>query len=501
MIVRNFIAVLTFGLLSLNAVATISEEQLSARLNELEKISVLDYAALKRQASYELRNMSIEERAFAEATKLLEELRFAVVRGHEMALSELGDVNAARSQLRANMEKDIHLIDESLRDDVRQIVEDVLQSSTPQSIKPHPSDRLVQSMKVRAAQMQTLLTQAPHEVVVTNEKLSDARPIRELSPERFGEIDHESKAALLQALVDDQSQSERWVSTSNITARSANQRGYETEFSAQVSAEFMGVKVAAGPTFKFKKYVTTSVDLKGEGLYPLFDAQGKFDLVLRDAAGNPRKIDGKTARRLIFFTCEVETEVESEIAAGGGFKVAGLGAEGKVVAKYSTSISSNSRRALVPSTVDGRQVILSTLAEICHRDFMNTKISNGKTVLQNQEVMVKNIASGLTYVNPAMKCVNDNHCVNWFNREVIWLHKINTTPRCVQDKSSPNLMTCQVRGVAKAACSVYKEGKRVSTGMFEYTCDTGFKCVITHEGGWLQNWELWDPWRAECRKN
>ncbi len=497
--VRSYIAYIAGSILCLNAVAAISPEQIEYRLNELEQIPSLDHAALKRQASYELSNWSIDQRAEVEATKLLEELRYAVVRGYENALNELDDVGAARAQLHANLEKDIHLIDETLREDVRQIVEDVLRSANPQSIQLHPSNRLLQAMRVRAIQIQLLLSQVPSQKFKLGNDTKDKRETQELSRERFGEIDHASKSALLNALVDDQSQSERWVSTSNMTARSASQRGHESEFSAQVTAEFMGTKISAGPTFKFKKSVTTAVDIKGEGLYPLFDSKGKFDLVLRDNTGNPLMIEGAKSRRFIFFTCEITTDVESEIAVGGGFKVAGMGADGKVVSKFATSIGSNSRRVLVPSTLDGRQVILSTLAEICHRDFMYTKISNGKTVLENQEVMVENIASGLTYVNPAMKCLTNNHCVNWYNREVIWLHKYNTTPRCIEDKSNPDLMTCQLRGAENANCTVIKDGKRVSSGMFEYTCDTGLRCVVTHQGGWFQNWELWDPWRGECR--
>jgi hypothetical protein len=163
-------------------------------------------------------------------------------------------------------------------------------------------------------------------------------------------------------------------------------------------------------------------------------------------------------------------------------------------------VTLSSRRVLVPDSIDGREALVSTLARLCHNGYMNTRTSNLKTVKQNLDTMMRNIVSGLTYVNPSMQCVTANHCVNWYNRDVIWMHKQNTVPRCIQTRGSDSLMTCQLRGVEKAACAVVKDGKRVSSGMFEYTCAENYRCTITHQGGWFQNGRLLDPWKAECRK-
>jgi hypothetical protein len=114
--------------------------------------------------------------------------------------------------------------------------------------------------------------------------------------------------------------------------------------------------------------------------------------------------------------------------------------------------------------------------------------------------MIRNLVSSLTYVNPAMKCVINSHCNNWFNKEVLGIHKYKTVPRCVQERGNPSVMTCQLRGGTGANCKVVRDNKVVSSGYFEYACDTGKRCVVKEVGGWggLFGW-TWTPWKGECR--
>ncbi|MBY0518031.1 MAG: hypothetical protein K2P81_14075 [Bacteriovoracaceae bacterium] len=485
---RHMLTVCLSGLASFSTFAGMSDEALTSRLTELESYrnNGLDLDALTREASYERLDLNLEKRAWIESQIIVQNIRAAVLRGYDAALEQTGSVDGAAKLVRANMDKDMNLIAPELRDDIRTIVEDVLKNPNPTNADLAVSDTLLNSMSQRSVERMQVLLQGAQNI----------SEIKELSSDRKGQVEHNTTSALVSALADDQSESERWVSTANMSARSGVTRGSEEEFSAQVSAEFLGVQVAAGPVFKFKKYISSYVDMKGEGLYPIFDAQGKFDVVLRDSLGRPRK-----GRRFMMFTCELESNVESETAIKGGFKVMGIGGEGNVLQKFTSNVNFSSRRVLVPDSIDNREATVGVLAKICHNDFMKARATNGRTIKQNLDIMTKNLASALVYVNPALKCLRDSHCNNWFNKEVIWMHKVNTTPVCVQEKNNPSLMTCQLRGIQKAACSVYQEGKRVSSGMFEYTCKTGYRCVITHRGGWFQNWELWDPWRAECRKN
>lgn len=480
--------------MSTPALAFLDNAHLEDRLSELRSYSAtsLDLDALEREAYYEQARLPVEQRAWLEGQRLHRQVRESVLRGYEIALASSGNATEAREQVIKDMESEIYLIDPALQEDIRKMVLDVLDTPlflSQEAALPAP---LLESLKERSLQKVELLGQ----------------PVQKasLSTEEF-EADAENKnnrqqttQELARSLVNEQIDSERWVSGAHISATSSVTTGREAEFSAQVSAEFLGVKLSAGPVFKFKNSVATFVDLKGEGLTPLFDAQGRFDLIAKDAQGRPRMQNGRSVRRAVTFSCEASSNIESEAVLKGGFKVAGVGGEAGVTKKFATSISLSSRRVFVPDSIDGREALLSTLSRICHNQYMTMRTSNGKTVRQNLDTMSRNIVSGLTFVNPSMQCVTSNHCSNWYNREVIWMHKQNTVPRCIQSRGSESLMTCQLRGVEKAACAVVKEGKRVSSGMFEYTCAQNYRCTITHEGGWFQNGNLWDPWKAECRK-
>jgi hypothetical protein len=483
--------------LSTPVLAFLDNAHLENRLTELQsyKDTSLDLDALEREAYYEQAMLSVEQRAWLEGQRLHRQVKEAVLRGYELALASTGSASEAREQVLKDMESEIYLIDEALQDDIRKMVVDVLDAPQFVSQEAELTGRLLESLRERSFQKVELLGQPLQNAIEQEgESLHDVKDNKNVN------VNNQTSAALAKALVDDQIESERWMSTSNMTAASGVTTGRESEFSAQVSAEFLGVKLSAGPVFKFKNTVSTYVDLKGEGLYPLFDAQGRFDLIAKDRNGRARMLNGRATRRFMSFTCEASSSIESEAVLKGGFKVAGVGGEGGVTKKFTTSVTLSSRRVLVPDSIDGREALLSSLARICHGQYMITKTSNGKTVRQNLDTMSRNIVSGLSFVNPGMQCVTSNHCANWYNREVIWMHKQNTVPRCIQTRGSDSLMTCQLRGVDRAACAVVKEGKRVSSGMFEYTCAENYRCSITHEGGWFQNGNLWDPWKAECRK-
>lgn len=485
------LAVLATGLPSW---AGLSEEHMKQRLVELEiyRDNGMDLPAIERQVVYELHDLAPETRAWQEAQLLARDLRQAVLQSYLVALEETGSAESAEELIRANMEKDGPLLAPELRDDINSIVEHVLENPVMMSSEEDVpvSPMLVARIRERNFELMSLLSM----------------PTQNGEVDGFSNMNNKNsgstittRAGLLAALAGG-NRPEDFQVNYNTVARSAESRASQTTFSARVSAEFLGVKISAGPTFSFTQTITSSVEFGGEGYTPLFDGQGRFDLVKRNSQGQPVRVAGVPVPRRVAFSCELEAEVQSETVLAGGFSVAGLGGDGQITRTYKNSVKMSSSDLLVPNTLDGRLATVATLASICQRDYMNVRTSNGRTIRQNIDTNIRNLVSSLTYKNAAMKCVINSHCSRWYNREVLGIHKYRTVPRCIQERGNPSVMTCQLRGGHGANCTVVRDGKRVSKGYFEYTCDTGKRCVVTKQGGWggFLNTQ-WIPWKGECR--
>ena len=488
---RRFITLCFASVTSFAAIAGLPVEQMETRLKELEiyRNNGLDLEGIGREAVYEANDVPLEQRAWMESQLLVQALREAVLKSYFFALEENGDKNSARDLIRANMEKDLPLLAPELQADMKAIVEDVLANPNWESSELVISDKLLANMKERSLNRVQLLSK-PSSVPSDFSNLADNKG----SGSRIT-----SKVALVAALAGGSSP-DNFEARYNTKARSSVSLAAEAKFSAQVKASFMGVEIAAGPTFSFKKTVSSSVQFGGEGFAPIFDGQGRFDLVKRGTNGAPLMVSGRAVPRRVAFACEISAEVESESALSGGFSAMGIGPEARIMKTYRNQVELDSSDLLVPDTLDGRLTTVSTLASICQRDFLRAQTSNGRTIGQNLDTMIRNLVSSLTYVNPAMKCVINSHCNNWFSKEVLGIHKYKTVPRCIQERGNPSVMTCQLRGGTGANCKVVRENKVVSSGYFEYTCDTGKRCVVKEVGGWggLFGW-TWTPWRGECR--
>lgn len=489
---RRLVTLCFASMASFGAMAGLPPEQMETRLKELEiyRNNGLDLEAIEREAVYEANDVPVEQRAYMESQLLVQGLREGILKSYFVALEENPDESAARDLIRANMEKDLHLVAPELQNDMKAIVEDVLANPVWESNELPISESLLADMKERSQNRLALLSKPMSQPsdftnLAGGEKSSGSRIT--------------TKSALVAALAGGSSP-DNFEARYNTKARSGVSIAAEENFSAKISAKFMGVKIEAGPTFSFKKKISSFVQFGGEGFAPIFDAQGRFDLVKRGTDGQPVKVGGRSVPRRVAFACDISAEVESETALAGGFSVVGIGADARVVKTYRNEVELSSSDLLVPDTLDGRLATVSTLASICQRDFIQARTSNGRTIKQNLDTMIRNLVSSLTYVNPAMKCVINSHCNNWFNREVLGIHKYRTVPRCIQERGNPSVMTCQLRGGAGANCTVIREGKRVSNGYFEYTCDTGKRCVVKEVGGWGGFLNLqWIPWKGECR--
>ncbi len=493
---RRLITLCFASMTSFGALAGLPLEQMENRIKELNiyRNNGLDLEAIEREAVYEANDVPLDQRAWMEGQLLIQGLREGVLKSYLMAIGdaqESEDAPAiARDLIRANMEKDLHLLAPELQADMKAIVEDVLANPVWESNELPLSDKLLENMKERSLNRLELLskpTAQPSEFtnLAGDNKSSGSRIT--------------TKSALVVALAGGSSPDD-FEARYNTKARSGVSLASEENFSAQVSASFLGVKISAGPTFSFKKKITSLVQFGGEGFAPIFDAQGRFDLVKRGTNGQPVLAGGRTIPRRVAFACEVSAEVESEAAIAGGFSVAGIGGDARIVKTYKNDVELSSSDLLVPDTLDGRLTTVQTLATICQRDFLRAQTSNGRTIKQNLDTMIRNLVSSLTYINPAMKCMVNSHCNNWFNKEVLGIHKYRTVPRCIQERGNPSVMTCQLRGGLGANCAVVRDGKRVSNGWFEYTCDTGKRCAVTKQGGWggFLNTQ-WIPWQGQCR--
>lgn len=493
---RRFVTLCFASMTSFGAFAGLPLEQMETRLKELEiyRNNGLDLEAIEREAVYEVNDVPVEQRAVMESQLLVQALREAVLKSYFLAIDEASESEdpaaTARDVIRANMEKDLHLLAPQLQPEMKAIVEDVLANPKWESSELPISERLLADMRERSANRLQLLSKPSSQPsdftnLAGGEKGSGSRIT--------------TKAALVAALAGGSSP-DNFEARYNTKARSGVSLAAEENFSAKVSAKFMGVKIEAGPTFSFKKKISSFVQFGGEGFAPIFDGQGRFDLVKRGTNGQPVMVNGRVVPRRVAFACDLSAEVESETALAGGFSVMGIGADARVVQTYRNEVELASSDLLVPDTLDGRLATVATLASICQRDFIQAKTSNGRTIKQNLDTMIRNLVSSLTYVNPAMKCVINSHCNSWYNNQVLGIHKYRTVPRCIQERGNPSVMTCQLRGGTGANCAVVRGGKHVSKGWFEYTCDTGKRCVVTEVGSWGGFLNLtWTPWKGECR--
>jgi len=114
------------------------------------------------------------------------------------------------------------------------------------------------------------------------------------------------------------------------------------------------------------------------------------------------------------------------------------------------------------------------------------------------DIMMKNVVSGLTFSHPKTKCAVDEHCYNWFNKEVISLVKIKNFPRCREGSSLEKFRTCQLSGLEGQNCPVFENGKRTSDGQWEYNCDTGLKCV-KYESQTFFLGSVWSYAKGKCQ--
>lgn len=458
-------------------------------LEELRDHAIsMDIDAYRRELVYEKLNLSLDKRAENEANLLAEKIRYQVQSAYEAAIREKSPGEAFEEVSNA-IERDLGLISEELQAEVKEVAMAAL----------NDAERGFANKSLELAEMKdVLLKDVKERADYLNREGNNDLPVALFdmngSPKR---TTYKNKAEVISALTastDGASMS----STSNLSINSTDTTSSVANVSLRVQASFMGVEINAGPSISFKREFKTRVNIQADGLYPVLAANGNFDFFKRDSSGKPLKKNGVLQKRLVTFACDANLMFETDYSGGGGFSVAGIGGSVTASKKYANSVSLLSRRIVLPESVGGKTVTYKELMKLCHYDFLKARVTNVMTIEESLNVMMKNVASSLTFSHPKNKCVQDRHCYKWFS-DVISLVRHKNTFRCAEEPNE-KYRVCELRGLQGQNCTLRdSKGKRISSGSFEYACDVGLKCVKVKEGGWFQNFEIYDYPKGECR--
>ena len=462
-------------------------------IDQLEEMKAaglpVDTGAYEREAIYEKQKLSFDMRAEMESQRMIEAVKLQVVEAYDAALGNHKSEQVAREEVINAIMKDLSLADEDLKEELKRISMETLES--------HMRGEVITTQAMKSAGLKTALkAQSLGRAELMQETVeADRFEITEFNPLQR---EFESRAELIKSITSGGGNAP-YPSSSTSNIKSARQYTTAQSISAQVSMDFLGVKISAGPSISFKKSYSSEATVLAVGMDQILLSNGNFDLHKRDSKNKIIIKNGKEQRREVSFSCSAQVNFSSDYKGEGGFKVMGVGGDASVTQSYSNSVGLDSRRVAIPDYVAGKSVTLSFLAELCHNDFLNAKLKNGSSVKKNLDGIMKNVVASLTFSHPQTKCASDNDCTDWFNNEVISWHKTNTFPRCVPEASGrEKFFACALRGLEKSNCGVFEKGKRTSDGSFEYTCDKGLTCKKTKDGGWFTNGELYAYAEGKC---
>lgn len=454
-------------LLTLPVFAKVTFAEKSKRIEFLlqlqKKIPALDTEVYLRELQYEKLNLNVDERAGNEARFLSEQIKKQVVAAYEAAI-KIKSHPEAYEEIQEAIERDSELMSEEIRDEIKKIAFQALQNLETGHIAVNEDLDIIKT---------NLLKSSLERFNYLN--LQTARPVANINPSDVEKINYKTRAELLSFLVSDKLNSD-WVSTAGIILKSHALTKKEANIDLQVRAEFLGTSISAGPVIAFTREYISNVTIMAEGMNPVLLPDGQFDFNQKDRMGRNIIKNGKPLRRFMIFNCNASLKFANQLKNGGGLSIAGIGADLKVSSEFENTVGLESRRMVLPETIENRVVTLSTLSEICMQDFLKAPVSQNMTVSDSLNVMMKNIVSSLRYSHPKTKCSQDTECRSWFNTEVLALQKTNNVSRCIAQNNN-SFFTCELRGQVGQNCPVIENGKRISDGKNEYTCDNGLGCV------------------------
>lgn len=489
------------ALVSTSSFAGVSFKQKQLRVQSLMKLQLhapaIVFEDYQRELEYEKLGLTVEHRAKNETNLLADKIRLQVRVAYEAALKENKSPELAREEIKAAIEKDLALANSDMREELLSLALETLNN-----IEIAPTSEEVDLSTVEVVMMrkvetrQEFLNTDDHDKSVAQIGADPVNPKANTSKDSEKK-DYASKAELMESLVSDR-ESSRWVSTANQTVRTAEIVKNEGKISLQIKVEFLGASLEAGPVITFKRQYSTNAVIMAEGLSPVIMRDGNFDLSKRDRSNQVILKNGKIQKRYVAFYCDVDLQFSTEYAGAGGFKYMGLGADVTISKSFENSVNMQSRRIALPESVANKTITVKYISELCHGDFKQARYSNNMTVSQSLDIMMRNVVSGLVFSHPQTKCIQDSQCKDWFYGEVIAAHRSKNTYRCVEDSGDKHRF-CQVRGLAGQNCNVYENGKRTSSGEWEYDCNFGLKCVKTESASYLFNY-TWSYSKGKCQK-
>ncbi len=483
-------------LVSTSGFARVDFKTKQARVDSLMKLQkqapAFAFDSFQRELEYEKQGLSLDKRAKKEANLLADQIRARVIDAYEAALKKYENPESAKEEIRSAIDKDLSLVAPALRDELSLLAHKTLDQVENGAVSESLDLVKVQeSFKKDAISRSNFLNQ---EFGLDSHEAGNKLATPSNDSERK---EYNNKQEVIESLVSDR-ESSRWVSSSNLTVRTAEITSTSSNVSMQLKVSFLGATINAGPSIRFKKTYSTNATIMADGMNPIFADGGNFDYHKRDSSGKILVKNGKQQKRYMFFTCDADLTFETDYEGSGGFSYMGLGGNASITKKFSNQVDIASRRIALPEYVANKSVTVKFISELCHNDFLVAKFNNSLTVQKSLDMMMKSVVAGLTFSHPKTKCAIDEHCYNWFNNEIISLVKIKNFPRCREENSREQFMSCQLRGLEGQNCPVYENGKRTSDGQWEYQCDTGLKCV-KYQGQSFFLGRVWEYARGKCQ--
>lgn len=400
----------------------------------------------------------------------IEKIRLQVILSYEASLKKRGDHVLAYEEISNAINKDILLLDPKLREKIRTISFDALNSAR---------GGLVNSKQ----DLKELKTQMKNEELEKENFILENEEVIDEEVNDSEKRDFVSRKEFISFLASPRP-SVRWLSRGGQDVSSTRLTKSEAKIVLSPRAEFLGIALDIGPSIKWTRNFSTVAIIMAEGQSPVLKADGNFDFYKYDLDGSIIKKNGIPIKRFMSVTCKEELSFENEIGGSVGVRFMGMGGDAAAYSIINQTVAITSRRVFVPELIDGKTVTIKYLTELCHNDFMKARVGGNLTVQEALEKLMENYVSNLRVSHEKTNCANDSHCKKWFRKELMGIHQAGNFPRCIADDSE-GFMACRVRGLEGQNCAVIENGKTVSSGMFEYTCDKGLTCVKVKDAGWF----------------
>jgi len=472
----------------------VSMEEKRNRVRLLEKLSkaipALHIEGYHRELKYEEQNLSLEQRADNEAMLMAEKIKQQVIISYEKALEDNGDQEAAKLSVREAIERDLELAEPGIRDTIGEIALKALDDVASGAISSEDNfDPLSKYMLSEVTERSDFLNK---DISFNN---SSSSPIASGDKDAERKT-YKNKAEILSSLASDRANT-RWLSAASTTLNSQVTKRNDTNISYTLKINFLGADLSGGPSIAFHRHYESRVIILSEGLTPSVLPNGNFDFNKRDRAGQVIMSGGKAQKRFLAFYCETSLNFNTEYSGSGNFSMMGIGGGTSFGAKFANDVTMTSRRILVPEYIGDQTVTLPYLQRLCLNDFLNARINDRMTVKQSLNIQMRNMIASLRFSHPKTKCARDTHCMRWFNQSMRGVVGNAAVPRCLEEPRE-KYFACGVRSVVNQKCPVYKAGKHVSNGQFEYPCDKGLTCRTVKEGGWFTSMRIFEYAEGRC---